>query len=300
MRSFNYQLQEYRGQSTRFTCPKCHKPHTFTRYVDQSGAYLADNVGRCNREDQCGYHYAPSQYFIDNNIKADAQPVAYVPEQIKPVSYIDESLFKASLACYESNKLFTYLSNKFTHDVAFNAFQRYNVGTSNKFDGGSSVFWQMDRKGLIRTGKIMQYNGITGHRIKEPYNMIDWVHSTLKLPEFNLKQCLFGEHLLPDNNNTVCIVESEKTAIIASICLPDYTWLAVGGKSNIKDELLRPLTGKEVIFWPDLKGFSDWSDKVSKLSVRFNRCTITRYLEDNASEEEINKGYDLADYLLMQ
>lgn len=43
----------------------------------------------------------------------------------------------------------------------------------------------------------MLYNPTTGKRIKEPYNHVTWVHSVLHKEDYNLKQCFFGEHLLP-------------------------------------------------------------------------------------------------------
>ena len=69
---------------------------------------------------------------------------------------------------------------------------------------------------------------------------INWVHSVMKyagqLPEnWELTQCLFGEHLLSaidEKQKTVALVESEKTAIIASCIMPKYIWLATGGKSQ--------------------------------------------------------------------
>ena len=38
------------------------------RYIDteNSNQYIADNVGKCNHLDKCGYHYTPKQYFEDN------------------------------------------------------------------------------------------------------------------------------------------------------------------------------------------------------------------------------------------
>ena len=42
----------------------------------------------------------------------------------------------------------------------------------------------------------MLYDPTTGKRVKEPFNHISWVHKVIKQPEFELKQCLFGEHLL--------------------------------------------------------------------------------------------------------
>ena len=63
-----------------------------------------------------------------------------------------------------------------------------------------------------------------------------WAYTNLKAahllpPEWRLTQCLFGEHLLQDKvNANVALVESEKTTVICSLLLPEYIWLATGGK----------------------------------------------------------------------
>ena len=88
----------------------------------------------------------------------------------------------------------------------------------------------------------MQYDRFTGKRIKEPYNHINWLHKATKEPDFNLCQCLFGLHRVnEDYQKTIAIVESEKTAIIMSIVLPHYIWLATGSKENFKIEMLKPI-----------------------------------------------------------
>ena len=73
---YRYQLERYRGRSTRHVCPQCGRKNVFTRYVDteNNNIYISDNVGKCNRLDKCGYHYTPHQYFTDNPWKRDAQP----------------------------------------------------------------------------------------------------------------------------------------------------------------------------------------------------------------------------------
>jgi hypothetical protein len=59
-------LQKYAGKSTRFTCPGCKTPYSFTRYLDgETLQPIHPTVGRCNREIKCGYHYTPRQYFSD-------------------------------------------------------------------------------------------------------------------------------------------------------------------------------------------------------------------------------------------
>ncbi len=60
-------LQQYSGKKTRHTCPQCSKPHQFTRYINiNTGEYINNKVGKCNREVKCGYHYSPSEYYKDN------------------------------------------------------------------------------------------------------------------------------------------------------------------------------------------------------------------------------------------
>lgn len=75
------------------------------------------------------------------------------------------------------------------------------------------------------------------------------------MPDFELKQCLFGEHLLRDKAKPIAIVESEKTAIIASVYLPQFIWLAVGSLTNLNAEKCSVLKGRTVTLFPDLNGF---------------------------------------------
>lgn len=73
---YRYQLERYRGRSTRHVCPQCGRKNVFTRYVDteNNNIYISDKVGKCNRLDKCGYHYTPHQYFTDNPWKRDSSP----------------------------------------------------------------------------------------------------------------------------------------------------------------------------------------------------------------------------------
>ena len=71
---YRYQLDRYRGRSTRYVCPQCHRKGTFTRYIDtynNNNIYISESVSKCNRIDKCGYHYTPKQYYTDNPWKRD-------------------------------------------------------------------------------------------------------------------------------------------------------------------------------------------------------------------------------------
>lgn len=45
---------------------------------------------------------------------------------------------------------------------------------------GAVIFYQIDLQGRIHTGKIIQYNPVTGHRIKDTGVPVDWLHARLK------------------------------------------------------------------------------------------------------------------------
>jgi hypothetical protein len=302
MNEHRYILEPYKGMNTRYCCPNCGKGKTLSLYIDtETGEHMHPSVGRCNRESKCGYHYTPKQYFQDNNISFDATlPKAYkpIPNQSKPASVIPVELFKSSLnpTAFEANNLVKFLINLFGVKVASELVSRYFIATSKHWNG-ATVFWQIDTRGMIRTGKIMLYDSTTGKRVKEPFNHISWAHKAVKQAEFELRQCLFGEHLLIDETKPVAIVESEKTAIIASAYLPQFIWVAVGSLTNLNVEKCSILKGRTVNLFPDLNGFNKWSNKAKELS-HLAIFTVSDLLERKATEAEKRQGFDIADYLI--
>lgn len=310
--------------NTRYHCPACNKrDKTFIRYIDtETGEHLHPSVGRCNRESNCAYHYTPKQYFQDNNLSiVHSKSKSYYPTQDRtlqlkpgtiqnkassqpaPYSTISDDLLIKSLQLGKTlqqisgkNHFIKYLANLFGHEITSQLIDNYFLGSSHYWPG-STVFWQVDSLGNIRTGKIMLYDAISGKRVKVPFNHIHWAHKVLGQPEFILKQCLFGEHLLVGNNMPVAIVESEKTAIIASVYLPRFIWLAVGSLNNLNAEKCQVLKGRKVFLFPDLNGFDKWKAKADSLS-HLAKFTISNLLERRASDTEREQGFDLADYLV--
>jgi hypothetical protein len=307
MNDHKYTLEPYKGISTRYECPGCHKHRTFVRYIDsETGEHLNPSVGRCNREVNCGYHYTPKQFFsdnpdYDNPIHPNKCTHSTAPVKVKPASasFISVDTFRKSLNHYTENNFIKYLSGIFNTEVTNHLIERYFIGSSKHWPG-ATVFWQIDRQGRIRTGKIMLYDHSTGKRIKIPHNHITWVHSALKLPDFNLQQCFFGEHLLKSElSKPVAIVESEKTAVIASAYLPKFIWLAVGSLTNLSPGKFKCLRNRNVFLFPDLNCFEKWSDKAKEIT-KANPCLfieVSVLLEQKASEFDKSNGLDIADYL---
>ena len=211
-------------------------------------------------------------------------------------------LFQLSLMHgYSVNPLYRYISTVFGKEETERLFALYKVGTSKKW-GGSTIFWQIDVNGNVHTGKIMKYDDKTGHRIKEPHSLVTWVHSELKLPDFTLRQCFFGEHLLTDKTTTktIAIVESEKTAIIATHFMSDFVWLATGGMNGcFNKDAVEVLSGREVVLVPDLGATDKWKSKLPLLQSICKQVLVSNILEDNATDEQKTNGLDIADFLLM-
>lgn len=312
---YRFHLQRYKPGS-KGTCPSCGHSRCLVRYVDDEGVItFPDNVGRCDREDSCGYHYTPKDYFHDNpeawhddisSFTGDSLPAPRVvsqrqaPEPVD-ISYIEEEVMKQSLRCYDSNPLFTFLLSRYSRDQILKAFERYYVGTS-KLWNGATVFWQLDADGRIRGGKIMGYDAETGHRIKDNGSRVTWVHSILYPQGFTLRQCLFGEHLLhacPDLD--VMIVESEKTAVISSIVAPHFLWLATGGKNGcFNREAMQVLKGRKVTLVPDLGATGEWTAKMEMLRDICSEVSVSHVLESIADDEQVRAGLDIADFFMME
>ncbi|MCF8373068.1 MAG: DUF6371 domain-containing protein [Bacteroidales bacterium] len=316
MSEHRYILEPYKGMKTRFSCPSCRANRKFVRYIyTDTGQHIADHVGKCERANNCGYHYTPKEFFKQNEIFNLPTPnptprhITTQPKPIaKPVSFIPAELFKQSMQAdkdfsriAESNNFLRFLIQLFGVELASDAINKYFISTSKHWPG-STVFWQIDTQGKVRTGKIMLYNPITGKRIKVPFDHITWVHKKINQPGFELKQCFFGEHLLLDKTKPVAIVESEKSAIIASIYLPRFIWLATGGLENLNPDKCKPLAGRTVVLFPDLGGFDKWSNKAMELEkfLTGTKFIISDLLEKKAVEADKTKGYDLADFLLKQ
>jgi hypothetical protein len=124
-----------------------------------------------------------------------------------------------------------------------------------------------------------------GHRDKrEGAYTFDWIHSALfrdkQHSEYDedkqeMRQTLFGMHLLnkwkrKDIDQTVCIVESEKTALLMAIAYGNnakQVWMACGGLENLTRERLRPIIdqGRSITLYPDRDGIAKWKAKAKQI-----------------------------------
>lgn len=308
-----FHLEKYRGAKTRYTCPACGARRSYTRYINSdTGENLSDEVGRCNHESKCGYHFTPKEYFAVNlgaegfqsetrrSFRNSNNPYTptRVSENMQP-DYIDFKVFQKTLANYENNSFVQFLFDQFPNmaeSILF-AVKNYFIGTTRD---GKTVFWQIDKMKRIRTGKIIAYDAATGKRRKDIFPT--WAHSELKRggrikEDFNLMQCFFGEHLFSDGR-PLAIVEAEKTAVIASIFFPEFVWLAAGARLNLKMERLRELRSQQIILYPDGDSYSIWLEKAHEAISLGMKVNVSSLIETYATDEQKVQGYDLADFLI--
>ncbi len=315
-------LQPYKSPASRFRCPQClHNRRTFTRYIDlETDSHLADHVGKCDREYQCGYHYTPRQYFAENpgderlrhEKVRDTTPAKDQFNQL-PANLVTESTLQSA---YFDNNFIQFLAPIFGWKTLMKAAQQYRIGTAKHWHG-ATVFWQIDTKGRVRTGKIMLYDEATCKRVKKPFNHIAWVHTLLSpkskvlslesqltsdlrlsTQDFLLRQCFFGEHLLPLHpTKPVGITESEKTAVMASILMPQFVWLAAGALNGLDERKCRVLKNREVVLFPDVGAYHHWTECARSLNLKIPTATFTVHqeMERTATPEERATGADMAD-----
>ena len=317
------QLETYKGTKSRHTCPACHSKGVFVRYRNESGEYIADDVGRCNRESKCGYHQTPKMFFEANphfSKSADFKPKARTRKgygftaqtnapqaQIKSVNskpdYIEQSFLLRTLANYENNGFVRFLLDLFPADTdaVEQIVKDYLIGTTKD---GKTIFWQIDRRRNVRTGKIIAYDVSSGKRRKDVTP--NWIHAELKKSghlksDFNLRQCFFGEHLLTlVKDKPVAIVEAEKTAVIADFCFPEFVWLACGAKQNLNAGKLQRFAGRRIILYPDADGFALWTEKAQEARANGLTVNVSSLIEMHGTDAQKANGYDLADYLVAE
>lgn len=169
--------------------------------------------------------------------------------------------------------------------------QLYGVGHARQ---GHTIFWQIDELLKVRTGKMMLYRA-NGHRDRETPGNFHWIHNLLAhagkvdLQKAEYRTTLFGMHLLNQDSTKVCIVESEKTALLAAIYFgrtEDAVWMASGGLTMLTPQRLEPLlkSGKDIVLYPDKDGQQKWMEQARRFDnghVSLNTFYLDKYWDES-------------------
>lgn len=297
--SARYSLEKH--PKKKGTCPSCHQKGVFRFFQDEDGQRLDEQYGICDRASKCGYDHRPSgELFKKDHATADlpqletVRPTAEQAQGLKQLVHNHTSHFHAwaRQAGLTSEHL-----------------ERWAVAT----DRDRTVYLHLDAHGQLVNAKWFKYQE-DGRRDKtsQPYSF------TLSEGEKKSKRfgfCLYGEHLLrrDDSQRPICVVESEKSAVLASFHYPDFDWLACGAANGITDEKIGALHGRPVWWLCDADGgqpvLKDGEPVLlasgkPKLSEGGRRNSSLRKLKAYGADfavldlfPERTDGYDIADAL---
>lgn len=297
LKKLRYALEPYSNKQ-KTICPNCGQK-TFVHYLDtQTGGRVMEGLyGKCDREIECTYHLRVP--FERKDIVYVARRSIFQPEPLpsKPDTLPFEYVTKSRAHIGDGNVFVSWLRKLFHDDLTNYLIDRYHIGTTKK---GETIFWQVDEAAQVRTGKTILY-GKDGKRRKDVKPPVDWIHSKLIATGtinnvYELKQCLYGVHLLTLENRgaPVYVFEAEKTAIIASVFYRNAICLATGALQNINVDLLKPLRGRRVTFFPDKGAAGFWEKKLKGLGILGFWAGLCMELEN---EPNIPPGFDIVDTL---
>ena len=311
-------------------CENCDRPKCFVRYIDtDTGELLPYKYGRCDHEVSCSYHLNP--YRADTNGNSYARQIYFNEKpqddfrpprpQIRPAAVIPAvvdfptQLYLASLKGYERNALAILLRRNFGLGVANDLMRRFRLGTSSRWPG-ACIFWLIDQQDRVRAGQIVLLDA-TGHTVKDSHRRTTWVHTALTmnhnlkgqpvpgwLDDYNAQDqksnCLFGLPQLASApaSQPVALVESPKTAMIATVYMPEFIWMATTSKSFLTLDRLRPLKGRQVVLWPDAGAYTHWQAKAAEFRELGFDMEVSKALENSVTEQQRKDGIDIADVFL--
>lgn len=322
IRLFDYiKLEDYNearmmNRKQKQVCPKCNKK-TFVRYIYDSGYYVGQNFGKCDRLNKCGFHNAPKitdldPYYIINtdlrNIvlkKLGLSKKDLKNKQIEPLkniesieqpktktNLIDSNFYKQSIINFKNSNFYKGIRNHFKYvdsSKIDSVFKKYKIGAYKDF----VIFWRF-KDSVVGNGKIIKYDV---ENIKRTSNIF-WAHNVLRLDplKYEFEKILFGEHLI-DKYKTIFLVESEKSAVICSIFNDNenFEFIASGGVNNLNLTNIITLKDrcKRLIIIPDSDLYTKWF-KIANHLYDVGIIDIRKYL----NKSEIEAGFDIADLIL--
>ena len=104
------------------------------------------------------------------------------------------------------------------------------------------------------------------------------------------------------HKKSVCVVESESSAVLLSEFLPEYVWMAYATTAHLSPELFAPLQGHKVILFPrtdpTLSTYLFFKDLAALVRQRYGLdITVDDTLEKRATPDQKSRCIDLVDFL---
>ena len=104
------------------------------------------------------------------------------------------------------------------------------------------------------------------------------------------------------HKKTVCVVESERSAVILSELFPEYVWMAYATTAHLRPELFAPLLGHKVVLFPrtdpTLSNFLFFKDLAAIVRQEYEiDISVDDTLEKRATPEQKERCIDMVDFI---
>lgn len=282
---------ELRKGSRKEICPNCGRrsftPYVWTlagaeRYGVAAGSMVDGDHGKCDHESSCAYFLKLSfddikqlgggwQVVQPRRQQPRQQPRQEIPAP-PPLAYVENRLLLEGMQRLKQPHtpcLFDYMRERLAlcRGIDAEAFDEvlaaYMVGLAAD---GAVIFPRLSySRKICHSVKYMRYIGL--HRDKSgggAFNFEKGRGVGLTGEEYKPLSLLFGWHLAekyPDR--PLAIAESEKSALAAAACYPQFVWLATGGLGNLTPERLAGIDGeREITCVPDCDGVDNWLKRI--------------------------------------
>lgn len=229
-------------------------------------------------------------------------PLPPANEPPKVVEYIPRPVVERMQATATQTALFKFMAGEWGTDAAASIFAAYHIGGSKHIDRNghrAASLPYIDRNGNCVDCKLWSVDPDTGSSKGKDGNRIylNWALATMGKSDRRAAWCNFGDHLLADRpGDAVCIVESEKTALIAALTWPGKIWVAVGSIANLNAGRCEQYRGRAISIFPDRDGMEQWEAKAKALRENGFEVTLNRVVATFVG----GNNDDIADIILRQ
>jgi Domain of unknown function (DUF6371) len=277
--SFPYSLEK--SPKKKGDCPQCGHKGKFRYYEDRNGDRI-ESAGKCERVNECDYHIKPNQEQIKGILTQTFKPKSE-PPQIE-IIFPDKELL-AKIEGYEKDQSSNFHKFCSSLDIPLSHLQKWGVATQKN----DTVFILRNKDNKVANTKNFRYLA-TGKRDKS-FNSF-----SLKQPKNDAAKYgipLFGEHLLDaEKNKIVCVVESEKSAVIVSWFYPDFDFVACGAANGLTAEKLSVLFGRKIYWLADADKAGRDNSSIKNLKAYEQNFEVIDLFPDRED------GFDLADAII--
>ncbi len=220
-------------------------------FISRGSVWVSEEGGRCVSLPQWLIEFGGAADYKEALKMINGQPQVLewhreFREKKQELRYVDADVLRGAKAWpLEKCSLFRWMCGMFPEDRVREVWNRYNVTTDSH---GNCVFWYLDQDGRILYDKRILYKE-DGHRDKDFFP-----GRQFRVADGYTGRCYFGA-CIPDDGKKAFIVESEKSALLASLYYGGRRFLATGGKSNLRE--IEP----NMMLVPDMDARMEWEEK---------------------------------------